>query len=234
MIDEKSRSRNFALLLRGKGERKAQTYGMRCSRQLSSVTMHMVDFGYRRTFLPTVAIMLSLCSPVLVAQEHAPNPAPHAQAKRSTSEQTSFCEDDRLTKPVAVPRAVAAAIMESEAGKEALEGTAEADVPSDATKLFRASRIRLSPNETMLVVIGSAPMNGADNTWFWVVAHPYERPTILLWVGANCLSVLRTTASGYRDIGTDWASASERVTTLYKFDGTKYREVRKNRKPNDW
>ena len=158
----------------------------------------------------------------------------HGQSRNRTRQQTSFCEDQEISSPVNVSHDVAELLVHSDMGREALHGARGDDIVANPRKTFQASRVSLSDHDAALLVIGSMPMSGADNTWFWIVGHGANGPKILLWTGANCVRVLNTRTLGHRDIQSQWSSASETVTTTYKFDGSAYKQVRHTSKAADW
>lgn len=177
-----------------------------------------------RTSVLAVLVFLSLAVPVSFTQGVKARPV----------EQSSFCEDQPLDKPVPVPRGVATLLMSSPAAKEVFDKGSDSEL-ADPAKLFKGSELHLSGSkEVDLVAIGSAPMSGADNGWFWVIGSVRKNPKILLWAGGNCLTLLHSKSFGYKDIQTVWSSPQETITTLYKFDGKQYKQSRKTSKANNW
>lgn len=87
--------------------------------------------------------------------------------------------------------------------------------------------------DKVFLVIGKPPMAGADNTWFWIVRQSGNEAKILLWAGANCVSIERSSNLGFRDIQTEWSSASESITEAYSFDGTAYKLTKRKSHPVD-
>ena len=73
------------------------------------------------------------------------------------------------------------------------------------------------------MVIGSVPMTGGDNDWFWIVRQR-PQPEIILFTGGNCLEILRGKTSGYSNVQSVWSSGRGTETTVYKFDGRRYRK----------
>jgi hypothetical protein len=141
---------------------------------------------------------------------------------------------NELEKPAPVPTDIVALLMDGPAGKQALDNSSGSEVP-DPAEMFKGSEIHLSVSEdVVLVVIGSAPMSGADNTWFWVVGSVGSKPKILRWAGSDCFTVLPTRTVGYKDIQVVWSSPQEASTAVYKFDGTRYKKWRKTRRANSY
>lgn len=150
-----------------------------------------------------------------------------SQKSSSVHEQTSFVEDSPLDRTVPIPQNVLRLLSQREEVKENLQEVSEAE-RKDLAQFFSASQIHLGPaDEIDLIVKGNEGMGGADNASFWVVRSAYKNPVIVLWEGANGLEVLTTRTNGYRDIRSDWASASTQVTSLYQFNGTEYKLARK-------
>lgn len=148
-------------------------------------------------------------------------------------QQTSLCgegsPDEDLIKPIPLPPSVVSILMNTAEGKAANEWAENEHKHLDTSTLFTGTKIRLSHSaEVIYLVRGSAPMSGADNTWFWIVRHSRRETAILLWAGANCLDIKREYTSGYRDVETAWSSASETVGTVYKYDGKSYKQARRH------
>ena len=153
---------------------------------------------------------------------------------RPLIEPTSFCDwrSDGSAKMRSLPPAVVTAIANMDESKEMLKDPRNAE-ERRPEKLLQGARVRLTnKRETLFVVMGTYPLSGADNTWFWVVRSSGSSADVLLFTGANCLRISRSTSLGYRDIVTTWASAATSSTESYKFNGTSY-ELRKScSKPN--
>ncbi len=158
-------------------------------------------------------------------------------AAQSSNEQTTFCEggvpDGSGLKPAPIPKEVIDAVMRSEGGKEARafpSGTA-----LNPEKLLRGTPLQLSNDgTTAFLLMGSIPLSGVDNTWFWIVRESGYKASVLLWVGANCVKMMPTNTNGYRDVVSVWSSAADTLTETYKYDGKIYRlarKVTKSRRP---
>jgi hypothetical protein len=156
-----------------------------------------------------------------------------AQMRSALREQTTFSGDEPLQRPVALPTPVLKMLLDTEKGKQALE--AENPDESAPSKWFHATEVHLAqPGQIDLVIVGSYPMSGADNTWFWVVRNASKAPRIVLFTGGNGLRLLNGRTNGYRDVRTSWASPREVVITEYKFIGGKYKQTKQNRKENPY
>jgi hypothetical protein len=150
-------------------------------------------------------------------------------ARNATIEPSNFCPDDSK-------RGFEHAEPPSDAELDALLKTREAKEMSDRLanfdrerlrKIFRVAEIHLSDSpERDKMVLGSDPLSGADNDWFWVIRFVSGRPRVTLFANGNCLEVLKTETSGLEDIRTVWSSAAGyTLTNIYHFDGVEYRRV---------
>lgn len=99
----------------------------------------------------------------------------------------------------------------------------------DLAGLFIAVRIDLSgpPNEDFLV-LGRFPMSGGDCGWFWIVHSVRNHPRVILFAHTDSVELRRSSANGLKIIQTEWWSAAAySITEIYRFDGVRYRLVRK-------
>ena len=141
--------------------------------------------------------------------------------KQDQPDADTFCADLRLPHPTAVPKKVLNLILSR---KEIEESVDEEARQSDPARFFHATEVRLGPTgEIDLLVIGGGPFSGADNDWFWLVRFPYRNPEIVLWEGANCISLDQNRTNGLRNVSSSWSSASQHREVTFRFDGTKYR-----------
>lgn len=100
-------------------------------------------------------------------------------------------------------------------------------------KLFHAARVHLhSPDQTDLIVVGESPVSGADNTWFWIIQSYDKDPQVILWSGCNVLDVSPKHTNSYSDITTTVSTASIVIDKLFKFDGQKYKLVKRTESEN--
>jgi hypothetical protein len=142
------------------------------------------------------------------------------QNRQPANEQISFSEH-LVTHPVELSTDVLKLLLATKEGKQGLTFASEEE-RKDPSQLFIASEVHLGKKQRALVVLGRSGMSGADNDWFWIVL-PGNHPRIVLWAGAYSLRFLLTRTNGLRDVETQWSSASEVSTRLYKFDGGIYR-----------
>jgi len=150
--------------------------------------------------------------------------AAQAQKTSARSDPTTFTEPDgRFQHSVPVSADVLKVLLETEEAKGGLGFASDSDRKNPAG-LFRAVEIHLAePDETDLVVLGMPPMRGADNAWFWLVRSARTNPKVLLFAGGDSLELLSSRTNGYRDIRGRWSSLSDTRTSVYHFDGKKYR-----------
>jgi hypothetical protein len=168
--------------------------------------------GSRRSIRVSIVFVLLV---VTTAFSQTPRPASH--------EQTDFCADELPERPVPLPKSVLKLLLARQEVQDSLSlGTDEQQ--AHPARFFHASKVHLGPDDEVgLVVIGSPPISGADNDWFWVVRFAFTNPKVVLWEGANCISFDQGQTNGLHNISSSWASASERKEVTYRFDGAKYK-----------
>ena len=142
--------------------------------------------------------------------------------------QSSFCEegapDDLLLKPISIPRYLLNAVMNSEEARQSRAEAREKGTKLNPEELLRGTIIKLSNDQAKTyLVMGTDPLSGADNTWFWIVRTSGRQASVLLWVGANCVNIKQKSNYGYRDVEADWSSAAETITEVYRYNGKAYR-----------
>jgi hypothetical protein len=156
-----------------------------------------------------------------------------AQTKRPVHEPTVFSAEDEDTS------AFRNALPPSNAVLDALLKTTEAQQSADELQkmgreeqreLFHVVPMHLSrPDEVDWIVLGSGPMSGADNEWYWVVHQVGKREEVLLFANGLALNVLWSRTNGYKDIETSWAgNLGYEVDRYFHYDGTRYKLVREH------
>jgi hypothetical protein len=136
----------------------------------------------------------------------------------------SFCADRDNPALVALPNPVVQAIMATESGREASAFAEQSGTRLATSRLFRGWKVNISASkDNFYIVIGSYPMSGADNDWFWVVRQSKGKATVLLWAGANCLDVMKGVTRGFKNIEAAWSSPSSTRINRYVFDGRRYK-----------
>jgi hypothetical protein len=121
-------------------------------------------------------------------------------------EKDSFGEEC-FSGTVPITRDVIEAIFQTEEGRLGA-ASLTAEQRQHPESLFKAHVLHLGPgSEQDFIVMGSGPMSGADNDWFWIVRQTVSGPRAILWVGALGVSILRRSTHGLRDIESGWCSA---------------------------
>jgi hypothetical protein len=157
-----------------------------------------------------------------------------ALSQKVPTKKTSFCPSYEEIKPQELPEPVLAPLIKSEQWKEAEESLGE-EMPAPK-KVFSGLKIALSSAKSSadyyLVLSSSGGLNGADSDSFWIVRLKKDTADILLWEGALCLDIKRTSSHGLHDVVTSWNSAMNPVVfTSYAFDGSEYKLRRKWERP---
>src|SRR5271165_3925409 len=144
------------------------------------------------------------------------------QKAKPVHEQTVFREDKPFQHTVPLPPSVLQVLLQTEEIEEALNYASQEQQDNPA-QLFRAAELRLGgPDEVDLVVVGTSPFSGADNSWFWVVNSARSAPRVVLWASGNYIKVMDTRTNGYSNIRSFWASASTTKSSEYHFNGKEY------------
>lgn len=119
---------------------------------------------------------------------------------------------------------------------EALLRTREARDAADELKklnreqlrnLFSVVRIHIADsNEIDDLVLGSDPLSGADNSWFWIVRRAGGHTEVILFANGASLELLEKQTNGHRDIRTTWSSAAGyTLTNIYRYNSSRYTQV---------
>lgn len=153
------------------------------------------------------------------------------QSIQKAREQVVFNAEDAIQHPVGVPAEVLQLLRRDERNRTCLEDNQSADdIPPT---WFTASEIDLNNDkEKDLIVKANNPcLFGANIDPFWVFRKSTDGYELVLRVHTLSLEVLDISTRGYRDIRTQAATAKEVLTTMYKFDGNKYKAMRSWREP---
>jgi hypothetical protein len=127
---------------------------------------------------------------------------------------------------VVVSPEVLRALLATQTAKQTLSVLDDAQ-KANPSRLFQAGEVHLSGlDQVDLVVIGVAPMKGADANWFWIVRSARKDPQVVLFGGGDSLEVLDSKSHGAKDIRISWSSSFETEATTYQFDAAIY-QVRK-------
>jgi hypothetical protein len=172
-------------------------------------------------FLATgLFILTALASIALIARAQEAHPA---------AEQKLFsASDNPVQHPVTLSPEVLRVLLASQTAKETFAVLNDSQKANPA-QLFQAGEVHLSgPDQVDLVVIGLAPMKGADASWFWIVGSARKNPQVVLFGGGDSLEVLDSKTKNYKDIRIAWSSSFETETTTYQFDGSIYQMRKAN------
>lgn len=167
-----------------------------------------------RRFFGQGALLLVLLALQIRAATQIPN--------KPSAEQTTFDENEPISRPVPISVPVLHAILATKAGKEGLRDARKRGTP-DVAACFTASEVHLGTRQPALVVVGADPFAGADNTWFWLVLLTHKNPRVVLFTGGNSLNLLPNQTNGLWDIRARWSSPQGTETRIYKFNGAQYR-----------
>jgi hypothetical protein len=120
------------------------------------------------------------------------------------------------------------ALLRTPEAREAADALAGLD-REGLRKIFSVVKVHLSNSrEEDEVVLGSPPMSGADNDWFWIVRRLPGRTRVVLFANGLSFELLGSRTFGYKDIRTSWGAASGfTITCIYHYDGTRYQLVHK-------
>ncbi len=151
----------------------------------------------------------------------------HGQEAHPAAEQKLFSPGDSpIQHPVTLQPDVLRVLLATQTAKQTLSVLDDSQ-KTNPSQLFQAGEVHLSnPNQVDLVVIGVAPMKGADANWFWIVRSARKDPQVVLFGGGDSLEVLDNKTHGAKDIRIAWSSSFETEATTYQFDGAIY-QVRK-------
>ena len=132
-------------------------------------------------------------------------------------EQTVFsAEDGTVERAVAVPETILGVLRRTE--KISLDDLASSPLV--------ASEIRLGgAREVGLIIIGVG-FRGAHSAPFWLFRKTTQGYDLLLAIRCDELEVLNGKSHAHRDIAVYRFGEANGSTTLYRFDGTKYRKFK--------
>ncbi len=119
---------------------------------------------------------------------------------------------------------IAALIARPEAGYA--RDVSRSKHPGDLNRFFCATRVQFSRRGNRdYLVSGRFPLTGADTGWFWIVSSSVQHPRVLLYAIGDAILPLTTRSKGYKDVESLWWSPSEKTTTLYRFNGVRYKRI---------
>ena len=146
-------------------------------------------------------------------------------------QQTSFSAEDPIQHPVNVPLDILQILRQDARNQTCLrKGQSKEDIQ---TSWFVASEIDLKSDRSPdLIVMAVNPcLSGANVVPFWVFRHTAGGHTLALSAPAFALDVLTTRSKTYRNLRLTALTAKTEHSTIYKFDGLRYKEWRRFQKP---
>jgi hypothetical protein len=177
-----------------------------------------------RTLIVIATMLLCIGAPISVYAQH--------QGGVSAGHPTVFAPDDenRGFEDAAPPSdLVLNALLNSAEAKDT--ETRKALVKYDresSRKLFQVVRVDISDtSEEDYIALGSGPMTGADNSWFWIVRTNQGKAQVLLFTNGLTVRILHRKTNGYRDMEEIWGGNAGVVTRLYRYNGSRYIQVSK-------
>lgn len=171
----------------------------------------------RRSSIP---IVLGLAAPMLIAQ----------CGHKSTYDEEDVC----FAASLSPPDNVVAAILRSPEGRAWYDDASSAD-RLRAKDLLRGQVIHLhNRKESDMLIRGTPPFSGGDNTWFWLFVNAKDRQ-IATFLQGNSVHISSTRHRGYKDISTKWDVAAQGVTSYYQFKLGRYHlaYTKPHPRPND-
>lgn len=156
------------------------------------------------------SILLALAAPTLFAQ---------------CEFKTTFDEEDPcFATSSAPPKIVVDAIFRTPEGKDWLKDASSFE-RSRIETLLRGQVIHLhSGNENDMLVRGTLPLSGGDNTWFWLFVNAKSEQTAEFMQG-NSVHISSARHYGYKDVYTVWDVAAQGITSYYHFTNWRYRLI---------
>lgn len=178
------------------------------------------------------AFMLSACtastSDLSVPEEQVHGANVASVSVGSTPERTtalpeeSFHMEERLKHPVEVPSIV---LRQLQSGNLNIVDACM-DNGRILSECYEAGIADLDRDSfTDFVIVGRGKMLGANVTPFWIVRGS-DIPRLILEVAAHDLFIGRKRTKGHYDIDAVSMTATEIITTTFKFNGEKYEAVR--------
>ncbi len=153
------------------------------------------------------------------------------QSKRANRQQTSFSAEEPIQHPVSLPPDILQLLRQDARIQTCLrKGQSKEDIQAS---WFVASEIDLKFDRSSdLIILAANPcLNGANVVPFWVFRSAAGGHTLALSTTAFALNVLTTRGKTYRNLQLTSLTAKTVHTTIYKFDGLRYREWRRFQKP---
>ncbi|WP_162199800.1 hypothetical protein [Pyrinomonas methylaliphatogenes] len=144
------------------------------------------------------------------------------QIRAKPEEQTSFSVEVGIERPVNVPEDVLRILRYDERNQTCL--ASGQSINGILATWFVASEVNLNDDDLPdLIVMAANPcLFGANVDPFWVFCATPQGHELVLSESATVLDVLDKRTNGYREIRLMRLSATEKIITVYRFDGRKY------------
>ena len=167
--------------------------------------------------------MKSAAIPILVCLAFASLSFAESKKRSSPHEQTVFsAEDERVKRPVAIPKDVKALLSRDKVVQAQLENeniSAE-ELPSS---WFSASEIRLGKGKKPdVIIVANNPVAGANTTFFWIFRNVGTSHDLILTAQGHSLIVKNTRWNGHPEIELVSVTQQQSNSDLYRFDGDHY------------
>jgi hypothetical protein len=168
-------------------------------------------------------ICLACSTGTIVSQASA-----HQASKEPTFFSPDYVENDPFKHALPPTDDVLNALLKTPQALQAADALAKLD-REELRRTFSVVKVHLSDSsEDDEVVLGSVPMSGADNDWFWIIRRLPDHAQVVLFANGLSLELLNSKTVDYKNIRTSWGAASGiSITCIYHYDGTRYRLVHK-------
>lgn len=180
-----------------------------------------------RAWIATVAMLMCLVASISVAAQQSGNSAVHHSTVFAPDNENGGFEKAMPPSDLilnALLLNIAKSADTKSQGEELIRLDREAQ-----RKRFRVVQIDLGDaKEEDYLALGSEPVTGADNDWFWIVQVTQGKATVLLFTGGLGVKLLPRKSNGHFDIRTYWSSAAFEQTELYRYTGSVYKLVSKH------
>ncbi|SRR5258708_80096 len=156
--------------------------------------------------------------------------AGYQSKKAAVRKQTTFSAEEPLQHPIDVPTDVLQLLRRDVRNQTCLgEGQSPKDVPAS---WFVASDISLKDGHfgDLIVMPANPCLKGANVVPFWIFRRKSGQHLLSLSATAFALEILKTRTNSYRDIRVTSLSATTEYTTVYKFDGNRYKRRQHSQK----
>jgi hypothetical protein len=153
------------------------------------------------------------------------------QEQAEPHEQSSFGAEEEIKNPSGVPEDVLQILQRDERNRTCLAANeAPESIPSS---WFVASEINLNNDglKDLVVTAVNPCLFGANINPFWIFRGTPQGQELVLSLSTLNLEVLDAKTKNHRDILAIAATSKEVLTTVYRFDGGRYRKRHSSREP---